>query len=229
MSDDLVQIGVKAGDPVRRQEEHGCDQPDGLSPMDPPDAYAPPGEVPVDEADLERRHPYLRALTNDHARLMEAMALLEEKLAKVGETGFTDDADVAVMRFLETFDREFVAHSREEEARLFPLLHERLIASGEHSKSRVLTTAIDVMKDEHLKAVQLAAVVLNLVRLGSVLPDERSAQIVVNAALGEIRKLVELLRLHIFREDGIVFARAQGLIAPAELDAMSAAGRRRDR
>ncbi|MCC7071733.1 MAG: hemerythrin domain-containing protein [Deltaproteobacteria bacterium] len=221
---DLVQIG----DPVRRQEERGCDQPDGLSPMDPPDAYAPPGETGGDDADLGKRHPYLRALTDDHARLMEAMALLEEKLAKVREAGFTADVDVAVMRFLETFDREFIAHSREEEARLFPLLHERLIADGEHSKGRVITTAIDVMKDEHLKAVQLAAVVLNLMRLGTVLPDERSADLVIKAALGELKKLVELLRLHIFREDGIVFARAQGLIALAELDAMGAAGRRRD-
>ncbi len=225
---DLIQIGDKGGDPVRRQEERGCDQPDGLSPMDPPDAYAPPGEVPGDEADLAKRHGYLRALTGDHARLMEAMALVEEKLANVRETGFTQAADVAVMRFLETFDREFIAHSREEEARLFPLLHERLIAAGEHSKSRVITTAIDVMKDEHLKAVQLAAVVLNLVRVASVLPDEKSAQLVVNAALGELTKLVELLRLHIFREDGIVFARAQGLLSTAELDAMGAAGRRRD-
>ncbi|HJW76737.1 MAG: hypothetical protein A2138_20475 [Deltaproteobacteria bacterium RBG_16_71_12] len=220
---DLVQIG----DPVRRQEERGCDQAEGLSPMDPPDAYAPPGETGGDAADLAKRHPYLRALSEEHARLMEAMALVEEKLAKVAETGFTADADVAVMRFLETFDREFVPHSREEEARLFPLLHERLIADGEHSKGRVVTTAIDVMKDEHLKAVQLAAVVLNFVRMASVLPDEKSAQLVVDAALGELTKLVELLRLHIFREDGIVFARAQGLIAPTELDAIGSVSRRR--
>jgi hemerythrin-like domain-containing protein len=195
--------------------------------MDPPDAYAPPGETGGDEADLEKRHPYLRALSEDHARLMEAMALLEDKLAKVGETGFTADADVAVMRFLETFDREFIPHSREEEARLFPLLDERLIADGEHSKGPVVTTAIDVMKDEHLKAVQLAAVVLNFVRVASVLPDERSARLMVDAALGELKKLVELLRLHIFREDGIVFAQAQGLITPAELDAIGHGSRRR--
>lgn len=194
--------------------------------MDPPDAYAPPGDTGGDAADLAKRHPYLRALSDDHARLMEAMALVEEKLVKVRETGFTADADVAVMRFLETFDREFIPHSREEEARLFPLLHERLIADGEHSKGRVITTAIDVMKDEHLKAVQLASVVLNFVRLASVLPDEKSAQLVVDAALGELGKLIELVRLHIFREDGIVFARAQGLIAANELDAMRAAGRR---
>lgn len=220
---DLVQIG----DPVRRQEERGCDQSEGLSPMDPPDAYAPPGETLAVEADLAARHPYLSALSEDHARLMEAMAFLEEKLAKVGETGFTAEADLAVMRFLETFDREFIPHSREEEARLFPRLHDRLIADGEHSRGRVITTAIDVMKDEHLKAVQLAAVVLNFVRLASVLPDEKSAKMVVDAALGELKKLVELLRLHIFREDGIVFARAQGLVSASELDAMRAAGRRR--
>lgn len=218
---DLVQI-----DPVRKQAERGIDA-EGLSPMDPPDAYAPPGETGAAEADPATRHPYLRALSNEHAHLMEAMSALDEVLGRVKQHGFTDEADRAVMRFLETLDREFIPHSREEEARLFPLLHERLIADGEHSKGRSITTAIDVMKDEHLKAVQLASVVLNFIRVASVLPDATSAKIVVDAALGELHKLVELLRLHIFREDGIVFARAQGLVSSVELDAMSAAGRRR--
>lgn len=198
--------------------------------MDPPDAYAPPGETGAADADLAKRHPYLRSLSDEHAQLMEAMSLVEETLKQVPlagsseRAGFTEQADIAVMRFLETFDREFIPHSREEEARLFPLLHERLIADGEHSKSRVITTAVDVMKDDHLKAVQLASVVLNFVRVATVLPDERSARIVLEAGLRELGKLIELLRLHIFREDGIVFARAQGLFSSAELDSMSAAG-----
>jgi hemerythrin-like domain-containing protein len=218
---------VKIGDPVRRQEERDCDVPDGMSPMDPPEAYAPPGEVGEADRDLARRHPALRGLSDEHARLMEAIARVEEVLVAAQKSGLDDAADRAIMRFLETLDRDFIPHSRLEEARLFPLLHERLIADGEHSKGRHIITAVDVMKDEHQRAVQLAAVVLNFLRMASVLPDARSSAMVARAALDELKKLIELLRLHIFREDGIVFANAQRLLSSAELDELGSRGRRR--
>jgi len=60
------------------------------------------------------------------------------------------------------------------------------------------------------------------------LPDERSGMIVLDAALEQGKNLVELLRLHVFREDNVVFPLAHRLISRAEFDAMqsAAAGKR---
>lgn len=78
------------------------------------------------------------------------------------------------------------------------------------------------MEDEHAKAMQLAAVVLSFLGLAFRLPDERSSMIVLDAALEQGKNLAELLRLHVFGEDSIVFPLARRLIAGAEFNAMQA-------
>lgn len=206
-------------DPVHRQPDHGASH-GALSPMDPPQAYQPPGVETIPEGGL---HPFLGRLGGEHARLGEALDRVESVLQKVKTDGFNEESDREVMRFLETFDRDFVPHSREEEAVLFPLLHDRLIADGEHSKGgETVTTPVDIMRKEHQDAAQLAAVALNFIRLGLTLRDEASALTVVKAGLHAMDNLVELLRLHMFREDNIVFASAQRLLSKAELDGMGA-------
>jgi hemerythrin-like domain-containing protein len=52
------------------------------------------------------------------------------------------------------------------------------------------------------------------------LPDERSGMIVLDAALEQGKNLVELLRLHVFREDNVIFSLAHRLISTAEFDEM---------
>lgn len=211
---------LKVIDPVHRQPERGIGE-QGMSPMDPPDAFAPPG---LEDSIITERHSFLQGLSEDHARLSAELDAVEVVIESVATDGLSEQADHAMMRFLQVFDQEFVRHSREEEITLFPLLHQRLIADGEHGRGDTITTSVDLMRDEHLRAIQLAAVVLNLLRLGTCLPDEQSAQMVINVAFREATNLVELLRLHMFREDNIVFASAHRLISEAELDAMQSAG-----
>jgi hypothetical protein len=79
------------------------------------------------------------------------------------------------------------------------------------------------MLDDHVKVIQLAAVVVNLLRLGPHLPDPLSVRMVRDAALRHAGSLAELLRLHMFREDKIVFAAAPRLLRTQELDALLAA------
>ncbi len=204
-------------DPLRKQPEKGLDDGQGLSPMDPPDAYAPPSLAPVSPAQM---HPFLRKFRDEHVPFMEELNAFEETILSIQKTGFTKESDAGLRHFFHFFDQEFTPHSRREEATLFPLLHERLIADGEHSKGEVPTTAIDLLEDEHAKAMQLAAVVLNFLGLAFRLPDERSRLIVLDAALEQGKNLVELLRLHIFREDNVVFSLAHRLISRAEFDQM---------
>ncbi len=204
-------------DPLRKQPEKGLDDGQGLSPMDPPDAYAPPSMAPVSAAQM---HPFLRQYVDEHVPFLEELNAFEEAILSIQKTGYSKESDGKLRHFFNFFDEEFIPHNRREEATLFPLLHERLIADGEHGKGEVTATAVDLMEDEHTKAMQLAAVGLNFLGLVFRLPDERSRLIVLDAALEQGKNLVELLRLHIFREDNLVFALAHRLISGAEFDQM---------
>ncbi len=204
-------------DPLHRQADRGLDVAHGLSPMDPPDAYAPAGIEPVP---VEALHPFLRKFRDEHVPFMNELNAFEAAVLSIKNNGYTKEADAKLRHFFQYFDREFVPHSRREEATLFPLLRQRLIASGEHGSGSVPATATEVMEDEHAKAMQLAAVVVNFLGLVFRLPDERSAMIVLDAALEQGKSLVELLRLHVFREDNILSSLAHRLIAAAEFDAI---------
>lgn len=194
-----------------------------MSPMDPPEAYAPPA---MNRVSMEEMPLFLRKLSEEHVVFMEELKIFEEAIISIQKTGFTRELDGKLKHFFHFFNLDFVPHSQTEEASLFPLLHKRLIADGEHSpivadKSEVPTTAVDLMRADHLKAVQLAAVTLNFLGLAFRLPDEKSRLIVLDAALEQGKNLVELLRLHIFREDNVVFQSAHRLISETEFDRMN--------
>ena len=206
-------------DPLHKQAETGLDIAQGLSPMDPPDAYAPTGIAPVP---VEALHPFLRKFRDEHVPFMEELNVFEAAIVSIQKNGYVKEADAKLRHFFHYLDQEFTPHSRREEATLFPLLRQRLIASGEHGSGSVPITATEVMEDEHAKAMQLATVVVNFLGLVFRLPDERSAMIVLDAALEQGKNLVELLRLHVFREDNVVFPLAHQLISIAEFDQMQA-------
>ena len=185
--------------------------------MDPPEAYSPPG---LDQVPVSEMHPLLQRLCREHSALSEAMNVVEEALVSIPGTGFSAQMEAALLGFCQVVESDFIPHSRHEEVILFPLLHERLILDGEHSNGRVATTAVDVMKDEHLTVIKLSAVIENFLKIASHLPDEGSALIMRDSAVKHAGSLVALLRLHIFREDKIVFCSAHRLISAQEFDAM---------
>jgi hemerythrin-like domain-containing protein len=202
------------------EHDHGNDHEHGEGPLAlDPVSYAPPKPAPVPAHEM---HPFLRAFGEEHVALLRELDAAEEAILSIGRDGYTRQADGKLRRFFDFLDQAFVPHNRREEAVLFPLLRERLIASGEHGKAGGSPTATDLMEDEHAKAMQLAAVVVGFLGLVFRLPDERSAMIVLDAALEQGKNLIELLRLHVFREDNIVFPLAHRLILAAELDALQA-------
>ncbi len=203
-------------DRLKKQTEHGLEGIE-LSPMDPPEAYSPPAFNRIDSADM---HPFLRKFSEEHLVFLEELKSFEEAILAIQKEGFTKDLDKRLRHFFHFFDQDFASHSRREEFTLFPLLKKRLIAGGEHSPAEVPMTPVDLMEEDHLKAVQLAAVVLNFLGLAFRLPDPKSRLIVLDAALEQGKNLVELLRLHIFREDHVVFPSAHHLISGSELDQM---------
>ncbi len=211
-------------DPLKRHVTKDTHTEESLSPMAPPEAYSPPS---VENVPIEDMHAVLRKLIDDHEKIQEALNAFEETLIAIQTGGITKDTDQNLRRFFHFFDHTFVPHDQEEEKLVFPLLAKRLIAHGEHSKGEETTTAVDVMEDDHIKAVQLAAVVFNFLGLCVRLPDAPSRMIVLDAALEQGKTLVEILRLHIFRENNIVFPLAHKYIQRDEFDQMEQKGERR--
>jgi len=208
---------LKRADPVRKQTGHGLAGPEALSPMDPPDAYAPPNLAPVAAEDM---HSFLRKLLAEHVSFLVEVDAFEDALISIRKGGYTREADGRLRHFLNFLDEEVIAHHRREEATLFPLLRLRLLAAGEHGSGDDPETPVDLMQDEHIKTVQLAAVILNFLGLAFRFPDEKTRLIVLDAALEQGKFLVELLRLHFFREDNVVFPLAHQLITPIEFEQM---------
>lgn len=208
-------------DPVSPQAEKGLVDEE-YSPMNPPDAYAPPGTV--EAAPYEEIHPILQEFYDEHDEIIEALKVFEESLVSIQKEGITKKADESLRIFFHFFDTEFMAHDKREEKVLFPLLAKRLVEKGEHSQGPAPMTAIDMMEDDHVKAIQLAGIIFNFFGLYSRLPDEKSRLIVLDAAIEQGKTLVELLRLHIFRENSIVFPLAHKYIEQSEFDQMQRKG-----
>jgi len=207
---------INQHDPLERRIEKQHEQAE-LSPMDPPDAYSPPS---MDAVNYEDMHPFLQQLVDEHKAAIKELDAFEQALLHIQNTGLDRAADGQLRDFFHFFDNNIVKHNQREEATLFPLLHRRLIENGEHGKGPDALTAVDILEDDHTKALQLAAVVFNFFGLAMRLPDANSRLVVLDAAIEQGKTLVELLKLHIFREDKVVFAQAQRLISAAEFEGM---------
>ena len=190
---------------------------DNLSPYSPPEAYNPPK---VDEVPYEQMHPFLQSLMDEHKLFDEKVNLFEETI-KLIEGGKVDkEIDTRLRDFFYYFDEEIRLHHLKEEKTLFGPISEKMTQNGDHSKGDGDFNAVDVLEDEHIKSIQLAAVTFNLFALFSRISDERSRIIILDAAVEQAKSLIELLKLHIFREDTILFTYAHKYLSNNELDKM---------
>lgn len=74
------------------------------------------------------------------------------------------------------------------------------------------------MIDNHAKLIQLSNLAFNLPGLTPRLSDQNSRLIVLYLAIEQSMAMIELLRLHIYREDHIVFDLANKHLSSNELD-----------
>ncbi len=191
---------------------------EGASPFAPPEAYDPPK---VDEEiPYEDMHPLLQELIDEHKAYSEKLTEFEETLAMIEGGKVDKEIDDRLRDFFSHFDEEIREHHLNEEKTLFPIISKKMFADGSHSKGDENFNAIDVLEDEHIKSIQLAAVIFNLFALFSRIPDERSRIIILDVALTQAKELVELLKVHIYREDTIIFNYAQKNLSEDELTKM---------
>ncbi len=208
---------LKKNDPVKRFAEKDFEQIEH-SPMDPPEAY-----TALEKNQAKDNLPELIQLFNkEHQMALEKIDSFESSLKQFKEQSYKFDKKINENfgSFFEFFDKNLLIHNIKEEKILFPLLHKRLIESGEHSKTPNPRTGIDLLEDDHIKFIQLGSLTFNLLGLATRIQDETSRLLIFDVAYNNGRELVELLRLHIFREEQTIFPSAAKLLTREEFEEM---------
>lgn len=202
-------------DPIQRNALKG-DELEEHSPMDPPTAYD--STYTVEGVNYEDMNPLLQGFINDHKLAIEKLQTFEQSLISFKENSYilTKEINDSFSSFFQFYDESISDHNIREEKQLFPLLHQRLIESGEKSEGDQPQTAIDMMEDDHVKLIQLSVLTFNILGLATRLPDNHSKALAFDVAFNNGMEFVELLRLHIYREDNILFPLAHQLITPKE-------------
>jgi len=204
-------------DPLKRMVERQTGEEE-LSPMDPPDAFNPPA---VDDISYDDMHPVLQKLMDEHVACTAEIDAFEEVIGNLFKDGFTKQVSEGITKFYRFFDDSIIIHNRKEDRGIFPVLQEKLLEKGEFSVSNEKVTVVDLMEDDHSKAMQLAAISFNLFGLAPRIPDNNSRLMILDLAVEQSKTLIELLKLHIFREDHIIFPLVQQYLAKEELDTYS--------
>ncbi|MEJ2195809.1 MAG: hemerythrin domain-containing protein [Ignavibacteriaceae bacterium] len=211
----MIDKSIFSADPLNRFVEKEKEMEES-SPMNPPEAFSP---STVEQVSYEDMTPFLQKLMDEHKVFTDVLNKFESSMIdwKKNDWIFNDDINKNFKDLFEFLDKNTPVHNSKEEKRLFPLLHKRLIETGEHGTTDPPKTAVDIMEDEHIKVAQSGALCLNLLGLGSRLEDKKSKEITFEQAFNQGMAIVETMRLHIFREDETLFPLAMKLISKDEL------------
>lgn len=135
---------------------------------------------------------------SDHTRVLSHLELIETELS--GARGFGARARAALGPVVEMLARQFATHMTAEDALLYPWLGETL------PESRVTLDALGADHSE-LRSL-LSGIAQGLAQRPG---RKRDEQLCV-----QLRDFVDLLRLHIRREESAVFEVADRIMSPAE-------------
>ena len=123
--------------------------------------------------------------------------------------------------FFAYLDDKIVLHNLKEERILFPFIHDRMIDNGEHGTGPIPDTAVDMLENDHIKIMELSTLVFSLMGITSRITDPVSRAVLMDTAVEQGLSLVELLRLHIFREDNVVFPLAHKYLTEGDYEKIS--------
>lgn len=172
------------------------------SPMAPPDAYKPPA---IEAVPYEELHAMLQTLIDEHKITLQKIKDLEDTLIEIKTDGVNKERNKKLSDFFEFLDKNILLHNLKEERVLFPFIHDRMIDNGEHGSGAIPDTAVDMLENDHIKTMELATLTFSLMGITSRITDPISKALLLDTAIEQGLALVELLRLHIFREDNVVF------------------------
>jgi len=213
MSLDLKNLNKQ--DPLKRMVERQ-DETEEFSPMDPPDAFQPPA---LDEVKYEDMHPLIQTLMDEHKACHKVIEAFENTLNELHSNGFSKNILEGINDFFSFFDESIIVHNRKEDDTIFMGLN-KILHQKEEFSTGTEKTVVDLMEDDHTKMLQLAAISFNLFGLITRIPDPGSAMVILDLAVEQTKSLIEMLKLHIFREDNVVFPIANDYLTVDALDAM---------
>lgn len=189
---------------------------EGISPMDPPSSFEPPAKSKYPQ---EKMRPFFQDLMREHDNLKKEMTNFKQILKLIQQTGqITLEQRKGFKEFFTHFEADFIEHNRKEEFILFPILKKRLLEAGEHSPTKKPVTGVDVLQDEHIQALQLATLCYKNLDLLDSINELTSRRKVVLFIVSKGLDLIELMELHIFREDEIIFGLAHELLSNDEMN-----------
>ena len=183
------------------------------SPMDP---HEEKGKLTMKKEDASEA---IKRLMAEHQSVLKVIGEFEKGIVAYKMNGYklTDEINESFSKFFKCLDEDLLPHNRREEKTLFPILNKKLLLAGEHSQGKNPITAIDVMEDDHTKFIQLGALAFNFLGLSTRMVDDRSRFFVLDTAYDTSRELIELIKLHIYREDETLFPLAQKYLSNDEL------------
>lgn len=187
-------------------------QDEGMSPMSPPDYMNPPSKI--DLVPYEQLPLPIKILIDEHKTASSFMDLMENTLIEFHNSQYNYSKEMSenFRKFFEFFDTKLLPHHQKEDKYLFPFLEKYLIKKGEHSKymsfDNKYETSIDLMEDDHLKMMQVGSLIFNLLGIFVRIPDKTSRQIIGDIIYNKGIELIELIRLHIYQEENIIFPQA---------------------
>ena len=208
----------KKTDYIKRFVEKDAAVEQVYSPMDPPGAYKPQGIEPVP---YEYLHPVMQLFMNEHKTTLAQTDQLEQTLIQIKTEGISREKNKKLGEFFAYFDDKIVLHNLKEERILFPFIHDRMIDNGEHGTGPIPDTAVDMLENDHIKIMELSTLVFSLMGITSRITDPVSRAVLMDTAVEQGLSLVELLRLHIFREDNVVFPLAHKYLTEGDYEKIS--------
>jgi len=214
MSLDLKNLNKQ--DPLKRMVERQ-NETEEFSPMDPPDAFQPPD---LDKVKYEDMHPLIQTLMDEHKACNSAISEFENVLNSLHSDGFSKATLDGINDFFSFFDESIIEHNRKEDDTIFADLN-KILHKKEEFSTGAEKTVVDLMEDDHIKMLQLAAISFNLFGLITRIPDEGSGMVILDLAVEQSKALIEMLKLHIFREDNVVFPMANNYLSTKILNVMN--------
>lgn len=206
-------------DPLKVNAEKTLEEQES-SPMDSPEAYD--DEKNIMGFEYKDYAKPLQQLMDEHKIVMDYLNDFENALTIFKSNEYIHDeyTNGTFSAFFTYFDNHLLKHNEREEKALFPLLHKRLIEVGEHSTQTIPKTAINLMEDDHIQFIQLGTLAFNFFGLAARIRDPQSKMFILDAAYDNARELIEMLKLHIYREDNRLFPLAQKFITAEEFAEM---------
>lgn len=210
---------MSTDDPIKRFVEKNTNIEE-MSPMEPPEEFAPSTVEPVAYEDM---HPLFQKLMDEHKVFIKVLNNFELALIEWKQNNWIFDNDIneSFKELFSFLDNNTPEHNKKEEKILFPLLHKKLLETGEHSTGENPKTGVDIMEEEHIQVAQLGSLCLNFLGLGSRINDKSAREMTFEYAYNQGKDIVEIMRLHIYREDETLFPLAMQLISKEEFKSLS--------